>query len=76
MKHHANLLNPAFQTQLELRRVLGGPKFWKKETKRLTELCKEEKVIIETTLWNAIMHCSIALLKYCICYTLWHVTCP
>jgi len=44
MKRHANLLNPAFQTQLELRRVLGGPKFWKKETKRFAALCKEEQV--------------------------------
>jgi hypothetical protein len=44
MKRHAILLNPAFQTQLELRRVLGGPAFWKKETKRLTALCKEQQV--------------------------------
>jgi len=47
VKRHANLLNPAFQTQLELRRALGGPSFWEKETKRLAALRKEEEVVFK-----------------------------
>lgn len=56
MIHHANLLNPAFQTQLELRRVLGGPAFWERETKRLTEFCKAEEVNIDEALhWSDVL---------------------
>eukprot|EP00615_Pteridomonas_danica_P008542 CAMPEP_0114362604 /NCGR_PEP_ID=MMETSP0101-20121206/25799_1 /TAXON_ID=38822 ORGANISM="Pteridomonas danica, Strain PT" /NCGR_SAMPLE_ID=MMETSP0101 /ASSEMBLY_ACC=CAM_ASM_000211 /LENGTH=380 /DNA_ID=CAMNT_0001508545 /DNA_START=1 /DNA_END=1143 /DNA_ORIENTATION=+ len=42
IRKHANLINPAFQTQQHIRRAVGGVSMWKLEQERMGQHCRRQ----------------------------------